>query len=129
MKKRKKEKTENDRRPTAKRCVGKTESKNKKGEKISMKEFLKKMPWGIIAGVCGVIVFYTIAATIASSIIMDSITSIVEGAAGIFGTWWQTLLFVCDIIFGLLFIGALVMFILTKVGLFDSKEGNANASA
>lgn len=87
-----------------------------------MKKILKMIPWGIIAGVSGVILFYTLAGTIGGCIVMNSITSIVEGAAGLFGTWWQTLLFVCDIIFGLLFIASLTMFILKLVGLFNEGE-------
>lgn len=92
-----------------------------------MKELMKKIPWGIIAGICGVIVIYTIAGTIAAFYIMNAITSIVEGAAGLFGTWWQSLLFVCDIIFGVLFLAALVMFILTKATKLFNKEDPANA--
>lgn len=93
-----------------------------------MKNILKMIPWGFIAGVCGVIFCYTLAGTIGACIVMNSITSIVDGAAGLFGTWWQTLLFVCDIIFGVLFVCSLVMFILTKIGLFNGEENfNANA--
>lgn len=90
---------------------------------------VKKIPWGIIAGVCGVIAFYTIFGTVAACIVMNSITSIVDGAAGLFGTWWQSLLFACDVIFGIIFVGALVMFILTKIGMFGKKEESANENA
>jgi len=83
---------------------------------------LKKIPWGIFAGVSGVLVFFTIAGTIGAKIIMNSITSIVEGAAGLFGTWWQSLLFACDIILGVIFIGSLVMYILNKLNVFGKKE-------
>lgn len=92
-----------------------------------MKGLMKKIPWGIIAGICFVIVAYTIAGTIAAFYIMNAITSIVEGAAGLFGTGWQTLLFVCDIIFGVLFIASLVMFILTKATKIFNEEETANA--
>ncbi len=88
---------------------------------------IKKVPWGTIAGLFGVLLFYTLTGTIVAGIVMNSITAIVEGAAGIFGTWWQTLLFVGDIIFGIVFIGSLVMFILIKAGVFGVKEGRSNA--
>ena len=92
-----------------------------------MKELMKKIPWGIIAGICGVVAFYTIAGTIAAFYIMNAITSIVEGAAGLFGTSWQTLLFVCDIIFGVIFVASLVMFILTKATKLFNEEVPENA--
>lgn len=88
---------------------------------------VKKIPWGIIAGVCGVIIFYTIIATVIALIGMNAITAIVEEAAGLFGTWWQTLLFVCNIVFGVGFVGSLIMFILIKAGVFGAKEELANA--
>ncbi len=86
-----------------------------------MNSLFKKIPWGIIAGICGVLAFYTLAGTIGALIAMNAITSIVEGAAGLFGTWWQTLLFSCAVIFSILFLCSLVMFILVKVGLFGKK--------
>lgn len=89
-----------------------------------MKSVMHKIPWGILMGVCGVIVFYTVVGTVAAAIILNAVTSIVDGAAGLFGTWYQSLLFACDIVFGLGFIGSTAMYILTKTGAKQAKEGN-----
>ena len=34
---------------------------------------MKKLPWGLIAGICGVIAFYTIAGTIAADYVLSAI--------------------------------------------------------
>lgn len=72
---------------------------------------MKKLPWGLIAGLCGVIAFYTIIGTIAAYFILNAVAGATTEAASIFGTWYQTLLFVCDIVFGVAFLGSLAMWI------------------
>ena len=87
-------------------------------------KILHRVPWGIIAGVCGVIVFYTIIGTIASHSILSSIAAATTDTAGLFDTWYQSLLFVCDIIFGIGFVAGLTLFILSKVRKEDKEATN-----
>lgn len=89
-----------------------------------MKSIVNKIPWGILTGVCLVIVFYTVVGTVAAAIILNAVTSIVDGAVGLFGTWYQKLLFVCDIVFGIGFIGSATMYILNKFNAKRTKEAN-----
>ena len=72
---------------------------------------MKKLPWGLIAGICGVIAFYTIA----GDYVLSAIAGATSDGASIFGTWYQRLLFACDIVFGLAFLGALVLWIVKLV--------------
>lgn len=76
---------------------------------------MKKLPWGLIAGICGVIAFYTIAGTIAADYVLSAIAGATSDGASIFGTWYQRLLFACDIVFGLAFLGALALWIVKLV--------------
>lgn len=83
----------------------------------------EKIPWGIVAGLCGVIVFYTITATVVVQNILGIIAGATTEGAGLFGTWYQTLLFVCDIVFGLIFLGSLAMYILRAAEAKKHKGG------
>ena len=89
-----------------------------------MKEFLKKIPWGIVAGLCGIIVFYTITATVVSYTVLSIIAGATTDGAGLFGTWYQTLLFVADIVFGLGLICSAGMYSVEKIKARREKEGN-----
>lgn len=71
---------------------------------------MKKLPWGIIAGICGIVVFFTIVGTIAAYIILGAIANQTSDTATIFDTWYQTLLFIADILFGLGFLGSVGMY-------------------
>ena len=59
----------------------------------------KKIPWGLFAGLCGVLVFYLTVASVAVFIILDRIEKETNGHANFFGSWYQILIFVLDIIF------------------------------
>ena len=76
----------------------------------------KKLPWGFLAGVCGVITFYLIAAIIAVFIILDRIEAETGGGTNLFGTWYQILLF----FLALIFLAGTV--ILTIFGVKDKKK-------
>lgn len=89
-----------------------------------MKKFLNKIPWGIVAGLCGIIVFYTITATVVSYTVLSIIAGATTDGAGLFGTWYQTLLFVADVVFGLAFIASVGMYSLGKINARKAKEGN-----
>ena len=74
---------------------------------------MKKVPWGIVAGVCAIVVFFAVIGTIASYLILNGIASTTNETASIFGKWYQVLLFVVDIIFGLGLIGSGAMYFVT----------------
>ena len=59
---------------------------------------MKKIRWGIIGGACAILVFYLTVAFIASWMILDKIAAQTSHSASPFGTWWQILIFVIDII-------------------------------
>lgn len=80
-----------------------------------------KFPWGILAGVCAVIVFYTIIGTVAAYIVLSVIAGATTEGAGLFDTWYQILLFIGDIVFGAGFIVSIILYFVTKAG--DKKIG------
>lgn len=84
---------------------------------------MKKIPWGIIAGICGIFAFYLTAIVIVCFIVFSEVAATTGQVATLFDSWWQTLLFVLDVLFLLLFIGAMVFFVLKKKA---SKRGETN---
>ena len=46
-----------------------------------------KFPWGIFAGICAVIVFYTIVGTVAAYLVLSVIGGATTEGAGLFDTW------------------------------------------
>ena len=80
-----------------------------------MKQFLsKKIPWGILSGLFGIFSFYLTIAVVALYLILGKVAAQTTQAASLFGTWYQTLLFVLDLVFVLLFLVSLVLYILTR---------------
>lgn len=59
----------------------------------------KKKPWVFLTGLCGIIAFYLTVAVVAVFMVLDRIEAETNGHATLFGTWWQTLLFIADIVF------------------------------
>ena len=84
--------------------------------------FLKKMPWGIVAGICAIIVVFATVGVVALALVLGGIAGQTNQTAGMFDEWYQVLLFVVDIICGVLMIGSIVLFVLKKLGIFDKKE-------
>lgn len=76
---------------------------------------MKKIPWGIVVGICAIAVFYLTVGMIVAFVILGAVAGQTNTDATLFDNWWQTLIFVLDIIaiFGLG--GSLTMFILGKV--------------
>lgn len=83
---------------------------------------MKKAPWGIIAGVCAIAVFYLTAGFIGSYYVLNGIAGQTQETASLFGEWFQVLMFVSDIVFVLAFGGALTMFVLKAKGVFDERQ-------
>lgn len=88
-----------------------------------MKERLSKLPYSIFIGVSVIVVFYATLALILTSVIFDGIAAATGGSASIFDTWWQTLIFVVDLLAGIVLVGAIVAKILfaerKKTGWFE----------
>lgn len=84
--------------------------------------FFKKMPWGIVAGICAIIVVFATVGVVALALVLGGIAAQTNQVAGMFDEWYQVLLFVVDIICGVLMIGSIVLFVLKKLGMFDKKE-------
>lgn len=75
-----------------------------------------KFPWGILAGICAVIVFYTIVGTVAAYLVLSVIGGATTEGAGLFDTWYQVLLFVVDIVFGAGFVLFTALYIARRAG-------------
>ncbi len=75
---------------------------------------MKKLPWGIIAGICAIIAFFAIAGTVAAFIILNSIAGQTHTEASLFGEWYQILLFAIDIIALLGLVGSVIMYVLRR---------------
>ena len=75
---------------------------------------MKKLPWGIIAGICAIVVFFATVGVIAAFIILNSIASQTNNSATLFDAWYQTLAFIVDIIAVLGLVGSVVMYILKE---------------
>lgn len=75
---------------------------------------MKKLPWGIIAGICAIIAFFAIAGTVAAFIILNSIAGQTHTEASLFDEWYQIVLFAVDIIASLGLAGSVVMYVLRR---------------
>ena len=71
----------------------------------------KKIPYGFFAGLSGIFAFYLTAAVIIAFVILNRIEAETNSSASLFGTWYQTMLFVLDI----LAVAATVFFIVMAV--------------
>lgn len=80
-----------------------------------MRKFLESIPWGITAGASGILFFYCLVGVIAAQFIAAQVSGQTGQTATIFDTWWQVLLFVCVLLFAIVFAGSLAMFIMKKI--------------
>ncbi len=80
-----------------------------------MIEFLKKVPWGVLSWVFGILVFYLTLGIWGAQFVFAQVNGQTGAIATIFDSWWQILLFVADIICVLLFAACLAAFIWKKV--------------
>lgn len=70
---------------------------------------MKKLPWGIFAGISAMVVFFTTVGTIAAFIILDSIARETNTSATMFDEWYQIVLIVASIVFTIGFIVSVTM--------------------
>lgn len=80
-----------------------------------------KVPWGIIAGICAMAVFFTTVGVIAAFIVLNSIAGQTGSSTTLFGEWYQTVLFIADILF---FAGLIASAVLWFVKRKKTEEGN-----
>lgn len=85
---------------------------------------MRKLPWGIIAGICAIVVFFTTAGTIAAFIILNAVAAQTSETVSLFQEWWQTALFVVSILSAIGFIGSLTLYILKTYGKKQGGEMN-----
>lgn len=62
---------------------------------------MKKLPWGIFAGISAMAVFFAAVGTIAAFIILDSIAGETNTSATLFDEWYQIVLFAAVIVFAI----------------------------
>ncbi len=77
---------------------------------------MKKFPWGIIASICAQMVLYLTLGVVLVFVVLNKIAQQTNDTTTIFGTWYQTLMFVLDVVFLIGTIFSLFMFIKKKMG-------------
>ena len=60
---------------------------------------IKKIPFSILAGVCAMLAFFGIAGFVGANILLNGVAAQTNETVSMFANWWQTLIFVLDIIF------------------------------
>ena len=78
---------------------------------------MKKLPWGIFAGICGIVVFFSTVGVIAAFIILSAIAGATSDG---------TTLFAADIIFGVGLILSVSMFVIKKLDKKREREELTN---
>lgn len=87
-----------------------------------MRKILEKIRWGVLSWIFGILVFYLTAGIIGAQFVFVQINGQTGQIATIFDSWWQVLMFVADLIFGLLFAISLGLYIWKMITL----RGNSN---
>lgn len=59
---------------------------------------MKKRPFGFLVGLCVILIFYFTVGLVASHLILSAIAAQTRNTVSIFDTWWQTTMFVLDIL-------------------------------
>lgn len=77
---------------------------------VVMQKMSKKIPWGVLAGIFGILCFYLTVAVFGLQFVFAQINGQTGQVATIFDTWWQTLLFVFDLLCTLLFACFMILF-------------------
>ena len=58
----------------------------------------KKIHWGVLAWVCAEIAFFLTLGIVAAFLVLDGIAGATSGGVTLFTNWWQTVLFVADVL-------------------------------
>ncbi len=75
---------------------------------------MKKLPWGIFAGISGMLVFFLTFGFVAVYIVLSAIAAQTNSDFSPFQNWWQTLMFVFDIIFFLILAFSIFMYVVRE---------------
>ncbi len=67
-------------------------------EKVSVKKVLCVAPWGMIAGICAILCFFLTSGVIIGYCVNAAINAETQATTTLFDFWWQTFLFVTDLI-------------------------------
>lgn len=85
--------------------------------------WIRKIPWGILAGSFAILLFFCLVGTIAAFIVLDMMAGETSMHATLFDEWYQVVLFIGVVIGGAGFIGSTAMFIVRKVKLRAPEGG------
>lgn len=85
---------------------------------------MKKVPWGIIMGICAMFVFFLTAGLIAVHLGMNGIAAQTNESIAFLSVWYEVLLFILDIVFTLCFAGSLTLYIMKETGKFGKEEAD-----
>lgn len=77
---------------------------------------MRKVPWGILAGICAIIAFFAIVGTVAAFIILNGVAGQTNDTATLFGEWYQIVLFILDIISVIGLIGSTTLYVIKAKG-------------
>ena len=83
---------------------------------------MKNLPWGIIAGICAMVVFFATVGTVAAFIVFNGIAGQTGDSIGLFDVWFIALLFFVSIFFALALIGSIVMYVIREKDKKRNKE-------
>lgn len=75
---------------------------------------MKKMPWGIFAGISAMCAFFLTVAFVAAYIVFGAIAQQTHSDFSMFQNWWQVLIFIADILSVLSLIGFVVLYIIRE---------------
>lgn len=82
----------------------------------------KKIPWGVFCWICAEIVFFLTLGVVVAFVILNAVAGATSGGITLFTNWWQTLLFVADLIFLCLLAVCFAMFVRRKIITRKGKE-------
>lgn len=75
----------------------------------------KKIPFGIIAGACAMVVFFSTVGLIIAYAVTSGIAGQTMRTVSFLENWWQALMFAADIVAALITVASLVMYILKRI--------------
>ncbi len=94
------------------------------GKAETLVKKLRRVPFGILAGAFGMVVFFATVGLVVAYAVLSGIEGEMMRTVSFFENWWQVLLFVVDVIAVVAAIASLAMFIVKKVyeGRTESSE-------
>lgn len=84
----------------------------------------KKIRWGILGGAFCILVFYLTAGFIVAWMILDRIAAQTSYSASPFENWWQTLIFVLDVVFALCAAGSFVAMAISRRKVIEGESAD-----